>query len=67
MSQLPNWVDLYEDFLAESDPAELKSRIESLETAMFERLQELKGTSDGQEERIAIQGGRGKAARNQND
>jgi hypothetical protein len=51
----PYWVLLFEDFNSHSDPPKLKARLEALEGAMFERLQELNGTAEGHQERLALQ------------
>ena len=51
----PYWAFLFQDFISERDPIKLKARLDSLEGAMHDRLQELNGTSDGHAERAAIQ------------
>ena len=54
MSEQPKWIDLYEDFLAETEPVKLRERLAPLELSFLERLQELDGTADGHQERLAI-------------
>ena len=57
----PYWTFLFQEFIAESDPIKLKARLEMLESAIFERMQELKNSpTDDYEERVAIQMAMGK-------
>ncbi len=54
MSEQHKWIQLYEDFLAEPEPAKLKDCLAPLELSILERLQELDTAADGHEERLAI-------------
>ena len=54
MSEQPKWIHLYEDFLAETEPAKLRECLAPLEISIVERLQELDGTAEGHGERLAI-------------
>ena len=56
MSELngPYWILLFNDFIAETEPARLQERLGTLEEAIFFRLQELNGKASGQNERIAL-------------
>lgn len=50
----PYWVLLFNDFVAETDPAKLQERLGIVEEAICFRLQALDGTPNGQNERIAL-------------
>ena len=56
MSELsgPYWVLLFNDFIAEIEPARLQERLGTVEEAILFRLQELNGKATGQNERIAL-------------
>ena len=41
--QDPRWIKMYEDFLAQTEPAELSKQLEPLEAAIAERRNELEG------------------------
>jgi hypothetical protein len=51
---VPYWLVLYEEFIAQTESTELSARLEPLEIAIFERLRELEGIAGGHEERLAI-------------
>jgi hypothetical protein len=51
----PYWVFLYGAFLQQTEPQKLKERLEQLEDAMWERLQELEREPSPYVERAAIQ------------
>jgi len=48
------WALLYNDFLAETDPSNLRSLVVALEEAICFRLQELNGKAGGQHETLAL-------------
>jgi hypothetical protein len=54
-TEQPYWAFLFQDFISDSDPVKLNTRLGPLEGAIFERLQELSVADDGHEERVAIQ------------
>jgi hypothetical protein len=53
--QQPYWAFLFKDFISESDPIKLQARLEPLERAIYERLQQLQDKPEHHEERSAIQ------------
>ena len=52
----PEWQRPYQAALLECDPKKLAMCIEEAETAIYERLQQLSESQDGQAERELIQG-----------
>jgi hypothetical protein len=54
-TEQPYWAFLFQDFVSESDPIKLKARLGPLESAIWERFQQLEGSSQHHEERVAIQ------------
>jgi hypothetical protein len=43
------------DFVSQTDPVKLRERLDSLESAIFERLKELDRSDDSNTEKVAIQ------------
>ena len=54
ISKQPRWIDLYEDFLAETNAEKLRTCLAPLELSILERLQHLNGTPAAHEELLAI-------------
>ena len=52
---VPYWGFLYNDFVSEAQPSRLKARLEPLEAAIYERMQELAKDSDSHAEKLSIQ------------
>lgn len=52
--RFPQWQREYENAIAETDPTKLKEKAEALETAIFNRFQELAGLDDHATERDAL-------------
>ena len=50
----PYWVLLFNDFIAETEAAEMQKRLATVEEAIFFRLQELERTATGENERVAL-------------
>ena len=53
--QDPRWIKMYEDFLAQTEPAELSKQLEPLEAAIAERRKELEGATDANQELLSIE------------
>jgi hypothetical protein len=51
----PEWQKTYEDALLEADPQKLSHRVSSAETAIFQRLETVRGIPEGRMELQAIQ------------
>jgi hypothetical protein len=51
----PEWQKTYEDALLEADPQKLPHRVSSAETAIFQRLETVRGIPEGRLELQAIQ------------
>jgi hypothetical protein len=51
----PEWQKTYEDALLEADPQKLPHRVSSAETAIFQRLETVRGVPEGRLELQAIQ------------
>lgn len=51
----PGWQNPCVDALTELDPSKMVERVNLAETAIYARLQELEASSDGAEERLAIE------------
>jgi hypothetical protein len=51
----PEWQKTYEDALLEADPQKLPHRVSSAETAIFQRLETVRGIPEGRVELQAIQ------------
>ena len=54
MLDSPGWIELYEDFVSEIEPTKLKAQLEALETAIFNRLLQLRDTPEDRYEVRAI-------------
>jgi hypothetical protein len=52
--RFPKWQPLYNAVIAESDPTKLREKASALETAIFNRFQELAEESDHHTERDAL-------------
>jgi hypothetical protein len=50
----PYWAFLFADFVMQTEPSKLKARLETLEAAIYERMQELTNTPNTDPERRAI-------------
>lgn len=53
-TQQPYWVLLYNDFITQTKAYRMQARLETLELALAERLQELDGHKESHAERLAI-------------
>jgi hypothetical protein len=53
--QDPRCIKMYEDFLAQTEPAELSKQLEPLEAAIAERRKELEGATDANQELLSIE------------
>jgi hypothetical protein len=54
MAEQPYWEFLFHDFVMQTDPAKIKARLDPLEAAIHQRMQELASTPDSDTERRAI-------------
>lgn len=54
-ARFPHWEPHYEAVLNETNKTALKHRLTALETAIFNRMQEIAGRSDCEEERLAME------------
>lgn len=52
--RFPEWQQQYKAVLSEKDPAKLRRLVDAAEAAIFDRLQALAQTSDGDAERAAL-------------
>ena len=50
----PHWQREFEAALREGDPQSLRQRVDAAEAALFQRLQALAGSAEGDEERQVI-------------
>jgi hypothetical protein len=50
----PEWQGLLRDAILEFGPQELSTKVQKVETAIFERMQALSGDSDHHNERVAL-------------
>jgi hypothetical protein len=54
MAEHPYWAFLFPDLVIQTEPAKLRARLEPLEAAIYERMQELNNTPNSDPERRAI-------------